>query len=191
MVGWNANLGLRNQNQNAHPRPPKEIEHESDRFTTVICQSELQRVMLEGTGRILIAALGLEAARYVERFVRLRDEVRHRVVIRNGYTEPRTLQSGLGALPVRAQRVNDRREGGPFHQPGPAAVLAAHANAGEPDSGPVPKGRIDVGDGEGLAPLLGANAAGLSAASIVRLIEGWQQEYEAWRPDGLVQTLIG
>jgi len=41
-----------------------------------------------------------------------------------------------------------------------------------------------------LAPWVGPNAAGLSPASIVRLVAGWQDEYPAWSKRDLRQEEI-
>jgi transposase-like protein len=160
--------------------PPKEIEQESDRFTMVICQSELERVMLEGAGRLLLKALEAEVTRHIERFEHLRDDAGRRQVVRNGYGAPRRLQSGLGTIELQAPRVNDRRDGERFT----SQILPPYLRRTPTLENLIPilylKGVSTSSMAAALAPLLGSNAAGLSPTTIVRLIEGWQEEYDTW-----------
>jgi hypothetical protein len=60
---------------------------------------------------MLAAALQAEVAAYAGPFAHLRDEAGHRVVVRNGSAEPRTVVTSAGAVQVTAPRVNDRRTG--------------------------------------------------------------------------------
>jgi len=76
--------------------------------------SPLDELVAEGARRMLMAGLEVEVADYIERHRRLVDDAGHRLVVRNGRAAERTLVTGAGALPVRAPRVNDRREGHRF-----------------------------------------------------------------------------
>jgi hypothetical protein len=55
---------------------------------------------------MLAAALQAEVTAHVDQFV---DENGHRLVVRNGYHEPRDVVTAAGAVPVRQPRVDDRR----------------------------------------------------------------------------------
>jgi transposase-like protein len=160
--------------------PPKEIEQETDRFTTVICQSELERVMLEGAGRLLMTALEAEVAKHIERFAQVRDEAGRRSVVRNGHGAARRLQSGIGTLELQAPRVNDRRNGEHFT----SQILPPYLRRVPSLENLIPilylKGVSTSSMAAALAPLLGSNAAGVSATTVVRLIESWQEEYGTW-----------
>jgi transposase-like protein len=125
-------------------------------------------------------ALEAEVEEYVQAHQQARDERGHRLVVRNGYGENRRLQTGLGDLEVQAPRVHDRREGERFT----SRILPPYLRRTPSLENLIPtlylKGVSTSAMPAALAPLLGANAAGLSAATIVRLIAGWQGEYQAW-----------
>jgi len=160
--------------------PPKEIVREEDRFTTLICQSELESVLLAGARQLLCAALNAEVDAYVEKH-QARDKAGHRFVVRNGHGAERSLQTGLGTIEVRAPRVDDRRKGKRFT----SQILPPYLRRVPSLENLIPvlylKGISTSAMPAALAPLLGPNAAGLSPTTIVRLIAGWQDEYKAWR----------
>ena len=58
---------------------------------------------------MLAAALEAEVEAYVSSLTHEVDEHGHRLVVRNGHAEPRSLVTGAGPLEVRAPRVDDRR----------------------------------------------------------------------------------
>ncbi|MCX6923134.1 MAG: IS256 family transposase [Verrucomicrobia bacterium] len=159
--------------------PPQEILHEEDRFTTVICQSELESTLRAGACRLLVATLEAEVERYLARH-QGRDDEGHRLVVRNGHGAPRELQTGLGRLELRAPRVDDRRENQRFS----SQILPPYLRRVPSLENLIPvlylKGISTSAMPAALAPLLGPNAAGLAPTSIVRLIAGWQEEYQAW-----------
>jgi hypothetical protein len=59
--------------------------------------------------QMLAAALRAEVAAYVAAHADQLDDQGHRLVVRNGYHEPREVMTAARAVPVRAPRVNDRR----------------------------------------------------------------------------------
>src|ERR1017187_1938823 len=69
----------------------------------------LDEIVTEGARRLLAAALEAEIDAYVSRFLDEVDEHGHRLVVRNGQAEARSLVTGAGPLLVRAPRVDDRR----------------------------------------------------------------------------------
>lgn len=160
--------------------PPKEIHHEEDRFTTVICQSELELTLRNGARRLLVSALEAEVNEYLQTHAGSRDGQGHRLVVRNGYGANRSLQTGLGTLEVQAPRVRDGRAGERFT----SRILPPYLRRTPSLENLIPtlylKGVSTSAMPAALAPLLGPNAAGLSVATVVRLIEGWQSDYQAW-----------
>ena len=69
----------------------------------------LDEIVRGGARQMLAAALLAEVAAHVEA---LRGEVDvdgHRLVVRNGFHEPREVTTAAGAVPVRQPRVNDKR----------------------------------------------------------------------------------
>lgn len=169
-----------NQEKMPKHNPPQEIIQQKDRFTTVICQSELESTLRTGACRLLVAALEAEVERYLARHQE-RDDEGHRMVVRNGHGAPRVLQTGLGPLELRAPRIDDHREDRRFT----SKLLPPYLRRVPSLENLIPvlylKGVSTSAMPAALAPLLGPNAAGLSPTSIVRLIAGWQEEYQAWQ----------
>ena len=58
---------------------------------------------------MLAEALRAEVDAYCARFVDERDENGCRLVVRNGYHEPREVTTAAGAVQVHAPRANDKR----------------------------------------------------------------------------------
>ena len=145
----------------------------------------LTEVLRAGARELLQAVLHAEVAEYVGRFRDLRDAQGLRLVVRNGYKPEREVQTGLGAVPVKPPRVNDRRtsEDGErlrFE----SEILPRYMRRTRSLDELIPwlylKG-ISTGDmSEALAAILGKDAPGLSASTVVRLKEGWEEEFKAW-----------
>jgi transposase-like protein len=134
---------------------------------------------------MLAQAIEVEVAEYIERHAHQRDGAGHRQVVRNGYKDEREIQTGIGPITVRQPRVNDKRvdENGQRLQ-FTSAILPPYLRKTRSIEELIPwlylKG-ISTGDfSEALAALLGPEAPGLSASTIVRLKQVWQDEYEAW-----------
>lgn len=72
-------------------------------------QVGLDDICREGARRMLAAALLAEANGFVEAFASEVDDQGHRLVVRNGYAEPRTITTGSGPIEIKAPRINDRR----------------------------------------------------------------------------------
>jgi len=139
----------------------------------------LDELVAEGARRMLSAGLEAEVADYIERHQGLVDEAGHRMVVRNGKAEERSLMTGAGALRVRAPRVNDRREGRRFS----SYILPKYARRSPKVADVLPvlylRG-LSTGDfAPALSEFFGSDA-GLSSTSITRLVETWSDEYEAF-----------
>ena len=87
-----------------------EVEPTPTRGSTsrVIRSVEIDAV-LQMTGQLLTALAEAEAASYLRAHARARDRKGRRLVVRNGSTAPRTLQTEVGSVRVRVPRINDRR----------------------------------------------------------------------------------
>jgi putative transposase len=70
--------------------------------------SLLDEVVREGARRMLAAALEAKVDAYLADLAGERDERGRRLVVRNGYAEPRQVMTAVGAVEVRAPRVNDQ-----------------------------------------------------------------------------------
>jgi putative transposase len=143
--------------------------------------SALEGLLQEGARRMLMQAVEAEVEAYIEKHAEIRDEDGHRVVVRNGHLPERELVTGIGPVPIKQPRVHDGRPGEKFS----SKILPPFMRRVPSIDALIPclylKG-ISTGDfGEALEAILGPQAKGLSATNIVRLKEGWKQDYEAWR----------
>jgi putative transposase len=95
--------------------------------------SLLDEIVRDGARRMLAAALQAEVTAYVDQFVDEVDENGHRLVVRNGYHEPREVVTAAGAVPhlvalVRAGadkgRIVERPDDQPDHESGDDAQAA-------------------------------------------------------------------
>jgi putative transposase len=148
-------------------------------------QDVLTAVLREGAQKMLAQAIEQEVAEYLALHAAQRDEHGHRLVVRNGYKPARSLQTPLGPIPVHQPRIDDRR----FDEQGQrirftSRVLPPYLRKTKSLEELLPwlylKG-ISTGDyQEALQALLGPEAPGLSASTIVRLKETWRRDWEAW-----------
>jgi transposase-like protein len=149
-------------------------------------EDPLTEVLRHGARRLLAQAIEAEVATFLASHADLVDEAGRRRLVRNGFLPERTIQTGIGEVPVRQPRVRDR---------GPAAadarirftssILPRYLRRTRSLEELLPwlylKG-ISSGDfNEALAALLGPDAPGLSASTIGRLKEAWQAELAAWQ----------
>ncbi len=142
---------------------------------------DLDELVREGARRMLLVALDVEVAVYLERYRGVRDERGHALVVRNGRARPRKVTVGAGTLEVAAPRVDDRREGERFT----SRILPPYMRRSPKVEETLPvlylRG-LSTGDFRpALKGLLGEEASGLSSANISRLIGVWEAEWEAWR----------
>lgn len=148
-------------------------------------KNALEDVLREGARRLLQAAIEEEVAAYVAAHAAERDDNGHRLVVRNGHAPSRTIQTGLGDIEVSRPRVNDRRtdeDGNRLRFQ--STLLPPYLRRSKSIEELLPwlylKG-ISTGDfGEALQALLGADAPGLSASTIVRLKKVWEDDFAAW-----------
>jgi len=148
----------------------------------------LDEICRQGAQRMLGAALEAEAGAYVESFVDELDGDGHRLVVRNGHARARQVTTVAGAVEVTAPRVNDQRvdaESGercgfkssivpPWARKSPKVtevtevlpLLYLHG--------------MSTGDFSPALEGFFGNAAGLSASTVGRLTESWQDEHRAF-----------
>jgi putative transposase len=147
---------------------------------------ELDEIARRGARRMLMAALELEAADYVERHCQERDAAGCALVVRNGRAKARKLTLGAGTVELQAPRVNDRRrddEG--RRQRFSSRILPPYMRRSPKVAEVLPilylRG-LSTGDFRpALEGLLGEDAAGLSPTNIARLTACWEKEYTAFR----------
>lgn len=145
----------------------------------------LDEIVLEGARRMLAAALEAEVDAYIAGLVDQLDEVGHRLVVRNGHAEPRTITTAAGRMEVRAPRVDDRRvdpdtgERARFR----SSILPPWARKSPKVTEVLPLMYLHGMSTGDFAPALEGffgSTAGLSASVITRLTTQWQGEQRAF-----------
>jgi transposase-like protein len=150
-----------------------------------VADDPLLVVLREGARRLLTCAIEAEVDGFVAAHAGLLDDHGRRRVVRNGHGPERALQTGMGPIAVRRPKVRDRGDGSSARIRFTSAVLPAYLRRTKNVEELLPwlylKG-ISTGQfEEALAALLGVDAPGLSATTVRRLTEAWQDEYERWQ----------
>lgn len=143
-------------------------------------ESSLDAIVREGAKRMLASALQLEVEDYIGKYRDLVGENGHRLVVKNGVSQSRTITVGSGSMSLRAPRVDDRREGERFL----SSILPPYLRKSPKIESLLPllylKGLSTNDFRSALADMLGEGTLGLSPASIVRLKKQWDDEFESW-----------
>lgn len=145
----------------------------------------LAEVLRTGAQRMLITALEAEVSEYIATHASAVDSEGKRLVVRNGHCPERTVQTGLGDIPVERPRVNDRR----IDEDGQrlrftSKILPPYLRRTKAIEDLIPwlylKGISTGGFGEALSAILGEEAPGLSPTTVVRLKQVWEADFKAW-----------
>ncbi|MDA0638972.1 IS256 family transposase, partial [Nonomuraea sp. MCN248] len=153
----------------------------ADDHTPAGSSSLIDQIVREGARKMLAAALQAEVNAYIAAFADERDDNGRRLVVRNGYHQPRDLLTGVGAIEVKAPRVNDRRidaETGERKRFS-SAILPAWARKTPQLTEVLPLLYLHGLSSGDFVPALGqflGSSAGLSASVITRLTEQWKAE---------------
>lgn len=150
--------------------------------------SLIDEIVREGARAMLAAALQAEVAAYIEAHAHEVDADGRRLVVRNGFHQPREVLTCAGAVTVTAPRVNDRRvdEATGQRRRFSSAILPAWCRKSPKINEVLPllylHGLSSNDFGPALEQFLGASAAqpGLSGSVITRLTTQWQDEARAF-----------
>ena len=145
----------------------------------------LTEVLRRGAKELLQQAVEVEVAEAIAQYAALKDEQGRQRVVRNGYLPERSIQTGIGAVAVRAPRVRDRVGELKFSSRLLPPYLRRTRSLDELLPWLYLKGLSSSDFSGALTALLGPAAPGLSAATICRLKEIWRLEYEQWRQRSL------
>ena len=147
---------------------------------------ELTMILRQGAQTMLKQAVEEEIAEFMAKHAGLVDTAGHPQVVRNGYLPERTIQTGLGDINVQVPKSRDRsKQGLCFRSQLLPPCLKRTKSIDELLPWLYLKG-ISTGDfTEALAALLGPQAKGLSASTICRLKEVWQDEFKAFQVSDL------
>ena len=153
----------------------------------------LDEICRRGAQRMLAVALEAEADRYIEALSGERDANGRRLVVRNGHAQPRTITTAAGAVEIEAPRIDDRRvdaETGERHR-FRSAIVPPWCRKSPKVSEVLPLlylHGLSTGDfTPALTEFFGA-AAGLSASTVNRLTQGWQDEQRAFAQRSLADV---
>jgi putative transposase len=155
--------------------PIREKNQEEEKKNSV-----LEDIIREGARKVLQAAIEHEVSACIDLFKEIKDDKGRRMVVRNGTLPERSLLTGIGPIPVKQPRIRDKREGERFT----SAILPRYMRRAPSLDNLIPtlylKGISTGHFTEALTAILGENAKGLSAPTVVRLKRQWEQEYRAW-----------
>jgi transposase-like protein len=145
----------------------------------------LTSVLREGARRLLAEAIEAEAEAFLAAMKDARLADGRARFVRHGHGPERTIQSGIGPVPVMRAKVRDRDEEAGERITFTSALLPKWARRSKSLDTLLPvlylRG-VSTGDfQEALAALLGKGAPNLSPSVIGRLKEDWQGEYERWQ----------
>ena len=128
-------------------------------------EGSLEGYLRKGARKMLLAALQLEVSEYIDRFKSQTDSEGHRQDVRNGYSPPRDLVTGIGKIEVKPPRVQDYRPGETFT----SAILPKYVRRAPSIDTLIPalylKGVSTSSFPEALKAILGENVGGLSPIS--------------------------
>jgi len=148
----------------------------AEQAPTTVGLDELCRLAAQ---EMLKVALLAERQAYLDAHADQVDETGKRLVVGNGYAKEREVTTGAGMVDVKAPRVDDRRPGQRYG----SVILPAYMRKSPKVTEVLPvlylRG-LSTGD---FSPALGeffGSAAGLSASTVSRLTEAWQDERERW-----------
>ena len=157
-------------------------------FQNPAFRDELTEVLRQGAQRLIQAAVQAELEVFLDGHAGSRDERGRQAVVRNGYLPEREIVTGIGLVPVQVPKTRDRAGGGRGFR---SQLLPPYLKKTRRLEAVIPwlylKGVSTNDFDEALQALFGASVPGLSPASIVRLKQGWEQEYATWRQRELSQ----
>lgn len=144
----------------------------------------LETVLREGARRMLQAALEAEIEEHIARYKDLVDESGKRAVVRNGYQPERKILTGAGAIPVKRPRVDDRLLDAAGKERFTSRILPKFMRRAANIDTLIPvlylKGISTDDFPTALEAILGPQAKGLSATTVVRLKDIWTEEHAEW-----------
>jgi len=152
---------------------------------TTLNGSLIDEIVCEGARRMLAAALEAEVNAYIAELAEQRDEDGRRLVVRNGYHQPRKVTTAARTVEVRAPRVNDKRvdEATGERKRFASAILPPSCRKSPKISEVLPLLYLHGLSSGDFVPALEqflGSSAGLSPATVTRLTQQWQADYKAF-----------
>ncbi|MFI6645352.1 IS256 family transposase [Streptomyces sp. NPDC050504] len=155
--------------------------------------SLIDEIVCEGARRMLAAALEAEVNSYIAELADQRDDSGRRLVVRNGFHQPRKVTTAAGAIEVKAPRVNDKSVDGATGERKrfSSAMLPPWARKSPKISEVLPLldlHGLSSGDFVPAFEQFLGSSAGLSPATITRLTAQWQADHKSFMDRDLSAT---
>ncbi|WP_329449139.1 IS256 family transposase (plasmid) [Streptomyces sp. NBC_01426] len=154
--------------------------------TTESGTSLIDEIVREGARRMLAAALEAEVEQYMAELAGQCDEAGRRLVVRNGRHRPRTVTTAAGPVEVAAPRLNDRRVDAATgeRERFSSKILAPWCRKSPKVSEVLPLLYLHGLSSGDFVPALEqflGSTAGLSPATVTRLMKQWTTEHAAFQ----------
>lgn len=148
----------------------------------------LTELLRSGARDLIRQAVEAELGSMLSEYEDLKLTDGRRAVVRNGYLPERTIQTGIGDVPIKVPKVRDRSGSGIQFN---SHLLPPYLRRTKSIEDLIPwlylKG-LSTGDySEALGSLLGEQAKGLSANTVSRLKSLWLEEHQSWQQQDLSQ----
>lgn len=160
------------------------------RIESVQGNSVMEVMVREAAQRMLVEGLRIEADAYIAQAQTQRGEDGRRLVVGNGLSQERTVQTTIGTVTVRQPRVHDRRDGERFTSAilppyvrrtmeidAMVAVLYLHG---------VSTTRMEAA----LRSIVGEGFDAMSPAVVCSIIERWQELYTEWSKRSIHERFV-
>jgi len=153
--------------------------------TTTFIDDPITEILRQGARKLLAQALETEIEVFINQYKDLKDELGRQRIVRNGHLPERDIQTGIGAVPVKAPRIRDRHAGPSKRIKFSSSILPPYLRKTRSMEHLIPwlylKG-VSTGDfTNALSALVGKDAPGLSATTISRLKTVWEQDLKEWQ----------
>ena len=153
--------------------------------TTTFIDDPITEILRQGARKLLAQALETEIEVFINQYKELKDELGRQRIVRNGHLPERDIQTGIGAVPVKAPRIRDRHARPSKRIKFSSSILPPYLRKTKSMEHLIPwlylKG-VSTGDfTDALSALVGKDAPGLSATTISRLKTVWEQDLKEWQ----------
>lgn len=157
----------------------------NDDGTTAKGSSLIDEIVREGARRMLAAALEAEVNAYIAEFAGERDGNGRRLVVSNGFHQPRQVTTAAGVVEVKAPRVNDKcvDEATGERKRFSSTILPPCCRKSPKISEVLPLLYLHGLPSGDFVPALEQfldSSAGLSPATVTRLTQQWQADHQAF-----------
>ncbi len=148
-------------------------------------EDQLGGLLKQGAQQLLAKAVEVEVSVLLEKYKVLIVDGKQ-AIVRNGHLPERTIQTGMGDMPVKIPKIRDKTGSGiKFNSKLVPPYLKRTKDLEEFIPWLYLKG-ISTGDMQpALETLLGKGVSGLSSNTVSRLKQGWEQDYDQWRKRNL------